>query len=59
QIEQTFELTTNQLDQWVELTFDFSEAADRTDFDKIVIQLGQEGHTGTGIFYLDDFDFSE
>lgn len=45
--------------QWVTLTFDFSSVASRTDYDKIVIQLGGEGHAGSGIFYIDDFKFSE
>ncbi|MFB9863771.1 PKD domain-containing protein [Rufibacter immobilis] len=44
-----------QLDQWVELTFDFSSVSTRTDFDKIVVQIGGEGHFNPGIFYLDDF----
>ncbi|MCE5331959.1 MAG: PKD domain-containing protein [Bacteroidales bacterium] len=48
-----------QKDKWLELEFDFSGAADRKDYDKIVIQFGAEGHTGPGIFYFDDFSFSE
>ncbi|MBC3540018.1 PKD domain-containing protein [Rufibacter sediminis] len=44
-----------EMDQWVELTFDFSAVKDRTDFDKIVVQIGGEGHFNPGIFYLDDF----
>ncbi len=47
------------LDQWVELSFDFSGAAQRVDFDRIVIQCGGEGHSGEGIFFIDDFKFSE
>jgi hypothetical protein len=46
-------------DKWLELEFDFSEVADRTDFDKIVIQFGMEGHAGPGIFFLDDFSFDK
>lgn len=45
--------------KWVTLTFDFSSVASRTDYDKIVIQLGGEGHAGSGTFYIDDFNFSE
>jgi hypothetical protein len=45
------------LDQWIELTFDFSHVNDRTDFDKIVIQFGQEGHNRSGTFYFDDLQF--
>ncbi len=44
---------------WVDLTFDFSGSSDRTDFDKIVVQLGAEGHCNEGIFYIDDFILSE
>ncbi len=45
-----------ETDKWVELTFDFSGAADRTDYDQIVIQIGGEAnHTG-GIFFIDDFE---
>lgn len=42
-------------DEWIELTFDFSAYADRTDFDQIVIQIGGEGVANvSGIFYIDD-----
>jgi PKD repeat protein len=44
-----------QLDRWVELTFDFSAHADRKDFNRIVIQIGGEGHFIPGIFFIDDF----
>ena len=42
-----------------ELEFDFSGVAERTDYDRIVIQFGAEGHAGTGFFYFDDFTFAE
>jgi hypothetical protein len=45
----------NQLDKWVELTFDFSAHADRKDFNRIVIQIGGEGNFIPGIFFIDDF----
>ncbi|WP_430810438.1 PKD domain-containing protein [Carboxylicivirga sp. 1411-1] len=48
-------LSEDQLGKWVELEFDFSDVADRTDFDKIVVQFGMEGHCNPGIFYMDDF----
>ncbi len=48
-------LTEDQMDQWLELTFDFSDVSDRTDFDQIVLQIGNEGHCNDGIFYVDDF----
>lgn len=50
------ELVVDQLDEWVELTFDFSEYADRTEFDQIVIQFGGEGHFVKGVFYFDDLE---
>jgi PKD repeat protein len=40
---------------WHELEFDFSGYADRTDFDKLVIQLGGEAHNVQGTFFIDDF----
>lgn len=52
-------MTNLPTDQWVELVFDFSDVADRLDFDKISIQFGTEGHKGGGIFFFDDFKFSE
>jgi PKD repeat protein len=48
-----------EMNKWVELEFDFSNAGNRKDFDKIVIQFGAEGHAGPGIFYFDDFSFDE
>ena len=47
------------LNTWIELTFDFSNVASRTDYDKIVIQFGAEGHAGPGLFFFDDFSFTE
>ncbi len=57
--EKSVTLTSDQLDKWVDVSFDFSDVASRKDYDKIVIQFGQEGHYGEGIFYFDDFKFSE
>ena len=48
-----------QKDKWITLEFDFSGVADRKDYDKIVIQFGAEGQSGTGLFFFDDFTFSE
>lgn len=45
--------------KWIELEFDFSGVKDRTDYDKIVIQFGEEGHAAPGIFFFDDFSFGE
>jgi hypothetical protein len=44
-----------QLDNWVELTFDFSAFAERTDFNRIVLQIGGEAHYIPGTFFVDDF----
>lgn len=57
QAEVTF--TDLETDKWIELTFDFSAVSTREDFDRIVIQFGAEGHAGPGIFFFDDFTFSE
>ena len=55
------EVSFNNLetDKWLELTFDFSSVSTREDYDRIVIQFGDEGHAGPGIFFFDDFAFSE
>ncbi|MDL2255992.1 PKD domain-containing protein [Parabacteroides sp. OttesenSCG-928-G06] len=47
------------MDKWIELEFDFSSVKERTDYDKIVLQFGAEGHAGPGIFYFDDFSFDK
>lgn len=48
-----------EMNKWLELEFDFSGVVDRTDYDKIVIQFGGEGHAGPGFFFFDDFEFTE
>jgi hypothetical protein len=48
----------NQLDTWVELEFDFSGWSDSDIYDKIIIQIGGEGHSQPGIFFLDDIEFT-
>lgn len=55
------EITKTDLvkDKWIELVFDFSSVSDRTDYDKIVIQFGGEGHNAPGFFFFDDFSFGE
>lgn len=47
------------MDKWLDLEFDFSNVASREDYDKIVVQFGQEGHAGPGIFFFDDFSFNK
>jgi PKD repeat protein len=49
--------TELETDKWLDLVFDFSAVADRTDYDRIVIQFGDEGHSRPGIFFFDDFSF--
>jgi PKD repeat protein len=44
-----------ETDKWIELTFDFSQFAERKDLNRIVIQFGGEGNHIPGIFFLDDF----
>jgi PKD repeat protein len=51
--------TDLELDKWLDLEFDFSQVANRTDYDKIVIQFGDEGHSRSGIFFFDDFSFGK
>ncbi|PKQ63891.1 hypothetical protein BZG02_07730 [Labilibaculum filiforme] len=55
QVVRSHTLTDDQLNQWIELTFDYSDVTDRIDFDQIVIQLGAEGHCNAGLFYIDNF----
>ncbi len=45
--------------EWVELEFDFSGFSDREDFDRIIIQIGGEGHGMPGTFFIDDFELVE
>jgi hypothetical protein len=59
QTQTEIDKTDIPFNKWVTLTFDFSSVASNQKYDKIVIQLGGEGHAGSGIFYLDDFKFSE
>lgn len=44
------------LNEWVELTFDFSSAAANETYNTIVIQLGGEGIYTGGIFFIDDLE---
>ncbi|GAA4848354.1 PKD domain-containing protein [Algivirga pacifica] len=59
----------DEFGKWVEVTFDFSEvmvdhdldwgydkpAIEADIYDKIIIQIGGEGHTRPGTFYISDF----
>ena len=44
---------------WIELEFDFSGWSAEEIYDKIVIQIGGEGHGMPGIFFIDDFQLVE
>ncbi len=48
-----------ETDTWAELEFDFSGFVDREDFNRIVIQIGGEGHHIPGIFFIDEFELVE
>jgi len=49
--------TTLTTGQWIELTFDFSAVSTRTDYDKVIVQFGDEGgNKGDGLFYFDDLN---
>tara|TARA_R110002050_G_scaffold281600_1_gene429094 strand:+ start:16502 stop:18649 length:2148 start_codon:yes stop_codon:yes gene_type:complete len=53
------------LDQWQEITFDFandttvgaSGPLNRTDFNRVVLQVNSENNTDTVIAYIDDFNY--
>jgi hypothetical protein len=53
QVEKIVPVTVT--DQWVELEFNFSEAANRKDLDRIVLQIGGEAHFIGGTFFVDNF----
>lgn len=57
QIEIVKTILPAQYNTWVQLEFDYSASAAQTLYDKIVVQLGGEGHPNPGIFYIDDFEF--
>ena len=57
QIEIAKTITPDQYNKWIQLEFDYSGSADQTLYDKIVVQVGGEGHPEPGIFYIDDFEF--
>ncbi|NLR90330.1 PKD domain-containing protein [Flammeovirga agarivorans] len=64
---------SDQLGHWVELTFDYSSVMTDGNFnwawdapaigndfyDKVIIQIGGEGHTRPGTFYISDFRLEE
>ncbi len=57
QIEIVKTILPAQYNTWIQLEFDYSGSAAQTLYDKIVVQLGGEGHPHPGIFYIDDFEF--
>ncbi|MGN7987683.1 PKD domain-containing protein [Pedobacter sp. 22226] len=57
QIEIVKTIAATDYNKWIQLEFDYSGSAAQTLYDKIVVQLGGEGHPAPGIFYIDDFEF--
>ena len=57
QLEVVKTITATQYDKWIQLEFDYSGWSAQNLYDKIVVQLGGEGHVNPGIFYIDDFEF--
>jgi len=52
---QSREYIISQTDIWEEALFDFSDVADSTRYDKVVIQINK-GEFGQGILYIDDIE---
>lgn len=57
QLEIVKTITPDQYNKWIELEFDYTAFANEKLYDKIVVQVGGEGHVEPGIFYIDDFEF--
>lgn len=57
QIEIVKTILPAQYNTWIQLEFDYSGSSAQTLYDKIVVQLGGEGHPHPGIFFIDDFEF--
>jgi PKD repeat protein len=57
QIEIVKTILPSQYNTWIQLEFDYSGSSAQTLYDKIVVQLGGEGHPNPGIFFIDDFEF--
>ncbi|RZK41916.1 MAG: PKD domain-containing protein [Pedobacter sp.] len=57
QIEIVKTILPSQFNTWVQLEFDYSGSSAQTLYDKIVVQLGGEGHPHPGLFFIDDFEF--
>jgi PKD repeat protein len=57
QIEVFKTIAATDYNKWIQLEFDYSGSSAQTLYDKIVVQLGGEGHPAPGIFYIDDFEF--
>ncbi|MGY3054892.1 PKD repeat protein [Pedobacter sp. UYEF25] len=57
QLEIVKTIAPTDYNKWIQLEFDYSGSSSQALYDKIVIQLGGEGHPNPGIFYIDDFEF--
>ncbi|NME70007.1 PKD domain-containing protein [Flammeovirga aprica] len=53
--EALYTMGEDDMGHWVEITFDFSDHSEKTIYDKVIIQIGGEGHTRPGTFYISDF----
>jgi PKD repeat protein len=49
----------SEFNKWVKLEFDFSAQVERQDFDRVIVQIGGEGHYIPGIFFIDNFELLE
>ena len=58
QTQETVIKQVSETNTWVDLEFDFSAVSDREDFDRIIIQIGGEGHGMPGTFFIDDFELT-
>jgi PKD repeat protein len=47
------------LDSWVDISYDFSDIAASTIYDKVIIQAGGEGHHMPGTFYIANFQLDQ
>ena len=63
----TIAVTDIATDEWVTLTFDFTDMIDdsnassgiRDDFDTVILEFGGSGHGDAGVAYYKDFKFVE
>lgn len=59
QTQKEYIIADTDLDKWVDITFDFSDIASNVTYDKVIFQLGSEGHHMPGTFYMADFKLNQ